>query len=407
VSGAATRRAFDIFRSALFWSHLTAGAAAGLVVLIMSVTGVALAYQRQLLEWSARRHLVSASADESARLPLDSLLAVARAAAPERRVAGVTVRADPRMPLSVTLDDRSSRFLNPYTGEVLGDDARLRGFFATVERVHRSIVFHGTTRSETGTKVTGAANLGFLFLILSGLVLWWPRRLTARAFRGVLLFARAARGKARDWNWHHVLGIWSAPALVLIVASATFISYDWPQRLVERVAGAAVTQETGQRGGERRVRSDGGRSSAAARPVSLDTVWARATPEPGQWHAAQIRLPTEPGRPIVLTISETEAFRPDQRTTVNLDAATGAVLERRGYEELDAARRFRAWMRPLHTGEVAGIPGQTLAAVVSAAAAVMVWTGLALAWRRLRSALRRREQQASLQPSPIAAEAEG
>jgi uncharacterized iron-regulated membrane protein len=46
-------------------------------------------------------------------------------------------------------------------------------------------------------------------------------------------------------------------------------------------------------------------------------------------------------------------------------------------------------MRFAHTGEVLGIPGQTVAGVVTAGGSVLVWTGLALAWRRFRAWRRR------------------
>ncbi len=399
MSRGRARRPFDAVRTTLFWCHLAAGAAAGLVVLLMSATGVALAYQRQVLEWTASRNRTP-GATLADRMSLDSLVALARVAAPERPIAGLMVRSDPSMPVSVTLDDRSSIFLSPVAGTFLGTDSGIRSFVSSVERVHRSIVSRGTTRSETGRAVTGAANLAFLFLILSGPVLWWPRQRSRRAFRSVLLFTPGARGKARDWNWHHVLGIWSAPWLVLIVASATFISYEWPQAMVERAFGHEPVGAREPARGERarpelaRPPREPGTAVATAgleATASLDTVWARVVEETPRWHAIQLRLPTEAARPITATISETDAFRPDQRITVTLNAATGAVIERRGYTSLDPANRFRAWMRPLHTGEVAGLPGQTLALIVTTATLVMVWTGLALSWRRWRAARDRRK----------------
>ena len=44
-----------LFRTLLFWLHLTAGVLAGAIVLIMSITGVALTYEKQVLEWDDRR----------------------------------------------------------------------------------------------------------------------------------------------------------------------------------------------------------------------------------------------------------------------------------------------------------------------------------------------------------------
>ena len=62
-------------------------------------------------------------------------------------------------------------------------------------------------------------------------------------------------------------------------------------------------------------------------------------------------------------------------------------------------QRLRSWIRFLHTGEALGIVGQTIAAIVSATSVIMVWTGLALAWRRLISPLFRRRAAPKLAPN--------
>jgi uncharacterized iron-regulated membrane protein len=62
-------------------------------------------------------------------------------------------------------------------------------------------------------------------------------------------------------------------------------------------------------------------------------------------------------------------------------------------------------MRFAHTGEVLGLPGQTVAGIVSAGAVVLVWTGFALAWRRFRAWLSRRsreQESVSASASPAA-----
>ena len=62
-------------RTLFFWLHLTAGLVAGAVVLVMSVTGVLLTYEKQMV-WSAdTRHLTVAGDASTPRLPIDELLA--------------------------------------------------------------------------------------------------------------------------------------------------------------------------------------------------------------------------------------------------------------------------------------------------------------------------------------------
>jgi len=84
-----------------------------------------------------------------------------------------------------------------------------------------------------------------------------------------------------------------------------------------------------------------------------------------------------------------------------LDPVTAEVVRWEPFEGQNMGRRLRAWVRPLHTGEAAGLVGQTVALVASAGGAVLVWTGIALAWRRFRSWRRRaRSGDALLAPRP-------
>jgi uncharacterized iron-regulated membrane protein len=76
-----------------------------------------------------------------------------------------------------------------------------------------------------------------------------------------------------------------------------------------------------------------------------------------------------------------------------LDAASGAVIARRPFSSETPGRQARSILRFLHTGEVFGIAGQTVAGLVSLTSTLMVWTGLALAWRRLILPLWRRGQR--------------
>jgi uncharacterized iron-regulated membrane protein len=380
-------------RNLVFWCHLVVAAAAGVVIIIMSATGVLLAYERQILAWSASRHHAVAPSTTAQRLPLDSAVARVRATlshTPSLTVSSVTANANPGLPLTVGISDRRVLSVNPYTGEVLQGDAKLRAFFQGVQRWHRSVAIGVGVRSKTGTAITGASNVAFLFLVVSGFCLWWPRQWSARAFRAVGLLKLDARGRARDWNWHHVLGFWSAPVLLLLVSSAAFISYAWPLRTVTKLLGGAIAAADAGSPSERRApaRAAHGDSTTPA-AASLDTLLARASAAGGRWRTIQLRLPSGATRTASAVVSEGNGARPDQRLQLTLDPVTGAITKREQYADLDPARRVRAWVRPVHTGEAGGLVGQTLAALASAAALVLGWTGFALAYRRLRARLAR------------------
>ena len=78
----------------------------------------------------------------------------------------------------------------------------------------------------------------FLFLVMSGLYLWFPRKKTWASFRKILWFRGGLSGKARDFNWHNVAGFWCCVPLFFLVLSGVVMSYPWASNMVYRAAGS-------------------------------------------------------------------------------------------------------------------------------------------------------------------------
>ncbi len=418
-------------RTVLFWCHLACGVTAGVVILIMCVTGVALTYQRQMQWWADTHTFRATPADGAERLPIADLLAAVERADPDALVTGVTLRADSTAPVAISSGARTV-YVNPYTAEVYGEGtgASMRAFFQTMTSWHRYLAMSGESRT-TGRAITGAANLFFLFVVLSGMYLWWPRSLTWTQVRNVIWFRRTETSKARDFNWHNVLGFWSALPLAIVVYSGVVISYPWASNMVYRVAGEeppAAGRGRGAGPGGRGA-GPGGRGAGPAQAgpsrgirqavegaprasvdvdrqgwsepvttsepdVDLDAAIARAMAHEPAWNILTLRLPDDPGAPLTVAIDRGEGGQPQLRGTLTLDPQTLAVREWEGFDAQTPGRRARSILRFAHTGEVAGRTGQTIAGLVSAAGAVMVYTGLALslrrfiAWRRRRAVAR-------------------
>ena len=118
--------------------------------------------------------------------------------------------------------------------------------------------------------------------------------------------------------------------------------------------------------------------------TGLDAAWTRAAANQPDWRTLSVRLPAGAADPFVFSIDRGTGGQPQLRSSLTLDHA-GTVVSRETFGDQTAGRRLRSLMRFAHTGEVLGLPGQTVAGLVSAGAAVMVWTGLALSWRRARA----------------------
>jgi uncharacterized iron-regulated membrane protein len=395
------------FRTVLFWMHLTAGSLAAVVILVMCVTGVALTYEKQVLEWADRRSWSAPLSAGASHLPPETLLAKVRQAQPGAAPAGLSLRADAQAPATVTLDGNQSLLVDPYTGAIIGAPPQgLRAFFRGATSWHRYLALEGESRT-TGRMVTGASNLLFFFIVLSGMYLWIPKTLSWLQVSRVMWFRRGLPVKARHFNWHNTIGIWCAVPLAIVVAGAIPISYTWGNELVYRLVGEEAPAPAGGggrgpapvvRGGESRPAAEGRPAEDRARSetrrdsvviAGLDAAWTAATSAVPAWRTVAVRFAANPQAPWVLTVDSGYGGQPQKRQTLTIDRTSGAVMKSEGFDNLTLGRRARSWLRFAHTGEFYGLTGQTIAGVVSTGGAVLVYTGLSLALRRLFSWIRR------------------
>lgn len=372
------------FRQLIFWCHLALGTIAGIIIFTMSVTGLLLAFEKQITRWADMRDYTVAQPFASAeRLSIEALLAKVQeteGALP----ASITVYDERTRPVMLAFAGGRNLFVNPYTGESFGEGAKgVRAFFRTVTDIHRWLGAEGDNRA-LARAITGACNLGFLFIVMSGFYLWWPARWTRVQFRNVIWFRRGLSNKARDFNWHNVVGFWSAAPLFIVVLSAVVISYTWASNLVYRLAGEAPPAANAQRPASPAAQMN------AARLDGLDDLWARAERQMEGWQSISMQLPLAENAPVSFTLDAGTGGEPQKRAQLVLNRATGEVVRWEPFSSYTTGRRMRSWLRFAHTGEVGGILGQSIAATASAGGAFLVFTGLALAWRRFRSWLARR-----------------
>lgn len=374
-----------LLRKTIFWIHLAVGVIAGLIILLMSATGVMLTYEKQITYWADTRNYQSSSpVAGAARLPVETLLAKARDAQPQSPVVSILQRADAAAPTAIGFTGNRTVFYNSYTGDALGEGSKgARSFFRFVTDWHRWLGMEGASRA-TGRAVTGISNLVFLFIVVSGLYLWWPRKQTWQQFKNILWFRRGLPGKARDFNWHNVIGFWSFVPLFAIVLSGVVISYQWAGNLVYRAVGETppAPAPAAPRAGEGQPRGNNSSPSSAPTFDGLNQLWARAEQQTPDWRSISLRLPGSSEAPIAFSIDRGTGGEPQKRGTLTLNRKTGEVIRWEPFSDLSNGRKLRSILRFAHTGEVGGIVGQTIAGLVSLGGCFLVYTGLALAWRR-------------------------
>ena len=417
-----------LFRQVLFWLHLISGIVASIVIFIMSATGVPLAFESNVLRSVERsERTLSSKPEGQAPLPLEEVVARVRAEYPEVKFNSVSVFPEEDSAVFVGAGRRGGYWANPFTGESWqAGTSAWNGLFHWLRDWHRWLGMEGDGRA-IGKALTGACNTAFLLLALTGLVLWWPKRWTKPVLRSIGWFRGGLKGKARDFNWHNVIGFWTLPVMIVLIVSGMVISYGWASNLVYRVVGEEPPVRGGPPGATGGPAVTVPTPPAGAKPLSYADVLAMAGAAAPGWERLTLQLggggaraegaraegagggddaraegAREEGargeaagsaegarngrsrslRALTVSVRAAGKTPVNANSTLSLDPFTGAVLKAEGPADASTGRRLRSWLRYLHTGEALGLFGQIVAAIASLGGAVLVWTGLSLSWRR-------------------------
>ena len=190
-------------RRALFQVHLWTGLMLGLYVVVLSATGSALVYRRELV---ARYRTPIPLLDRTAeRRSIDELRAIAERAYPDYKITDIKESITRRTAVANVYLERNGetkeRLFNPYTGEDLGDAFTFgeQAVLWTV-RLHDDLLY-GTS----GRYWNGVASAFVTLLCLTGAVVWWPG--ISRWRRSLIV--RANSGWRRfNWDLHSAMGAW-------------------------------------------------------------------------------------------------------------------------------------------------------------------------------------------------------
>lgn len=363
-------------RTAIFWVHFGAGVVIGAVVLSMAVTGSILAFRYQIMDWAERDVRRVQPLTDVLRIDVNTLIENVKAAYPGAKPQMFVLREDPAAAFSVGLgQDQGRVYVNPYTGAVLGKEGPVTQFLDVIEHWHRWLAMEGKFK-PLGHNIVGVCAAAFVVMILTGMYLWWPRQLSWPALVSNARIHPGLRGRAKEWNWHSAVGLWSAPFLLVIALTGVIMCYSWANALLFRAAGTPPPSVD-----KKMDRQPGGKKEETA-SIDAAMLFAKAQAQRPDWKTITLRVPKGDG-PVMMTIESLGSTGMPRRSPLSLNAATGEVLKWEPFEEQSRGRQWRSWARFLHTGEAYGVFGQIIAFFAAGAAVLLVWTGFAMAWRRI------------------------
>ncbi|HEV2687696.1 MAG TPA: PepSY-associated TM helix domain-containing protein [Bryobacteraceae bacterium] len=347
-------------RKLLFNLHLYVALGVGILVVIFGLTGAIMAFEPEI------DHLLHAKLSyvtpQSHPLSLAEIGAAVSKAYPGERIGGYQLSTSPNLSWQVGLR-RGLVYVNPYTGEILGVREGGRDFLGFVHQFHLRLALRD--KADVGKSIMSWAGMVMLFLLFSGLYLWWPLKRISIQRNGP---------PRRFWfDLHNAVGILSLVFLLLLTFTGLLIGFDrnvvpWFYKITNSEPSKQPTVPPPPPG---------------AKPISPDQALeiARNT-LPGAIQF-QVNVPGPKGFYFVRSRFP-EDLTPGGRSRVAVDQYTGQVLASESSRTGPGGTRLVNLTRAIHTGDIFGMPSKALMSFVSLMLVIQVTSGVTMWWKRVR-----------------------
>ena len=389
--------------------HLWLSVPFGLIITLVCFSGAMLVFENEVNEWF-RRDLYYVETVKESPLPMDKLLEKVATTLPDSvSVTGVSISSDPGRAYQVSLSKprRASLYVDQYTGEVKGKSER-SGFFMFMFRMHRWLLDSMNPGNEGifwGKMIVGVSTLLLVFVLISGIVIWWPR--TRKALKNSLKIT-ATKGWRRFWYDLHVAGGMYALIFLLAMALTGLTwSFPWYRTAFYKVFGVEVQQRAAQgheqksdaqkrntklaahrekkregnevRKGERSRRSENNHSDMYS-VTSPFVYWQEIYDKLRRQNPEYKQISISSGTASV-SFNRFGNQRASDRYSFNTD--NGEFTETSLYQHQDKSGKIRGWIYSVHVGNWGGMFTRILTFIAALLGSALPLTGYYLWIKRL------------------------
>jgi len=350
------------------WIHLWLGLVSGIVVFVLSITGCLLVFKQEIRSLSSPWLRVTKEHGQTLLPPSDLYRSVQKTV-PDKEIVSVWYHGDDRAAHVSVANFDSLIYVNPYTAELAAIYPR-KDFFYFIEQGHTTLWLP----ASVGRKVVSWATLLFFVLLITGIVLWWPRKWNKRGRKQAFTIQSKASFKRLNYDLHNVLGFYSLVIAAVFAFTGLMMGFAWFSDAVYRIAGGKQIQ---------RAQPATPDAAPAANTVMLEQVdraWLKGVNEISQHNRQDIivSFPDEAAEPIYLCVDMYKGTWRD----VYLDQYTlqeTAVSQLR-LKDVDLANWIRRINYALHVGDIGGLATRILYFLASLICASLPVTGFLVWW---------------------------
>ena len=356
------------------WLHLWLGLASGIIVFIMAITGCLLVFEQEIKALTSPWLNVEVQSTDQL-LPPSEIYAAVHKVLPKKEIHGVWYNGLDQS-VKVDIESDSLIYVNPYTGKITGMVDH-EDFFHIMDEGHRNLWLE----REIGSQITAWATFIFFFLLISGLIMWFPKKWNKTTKNTSFKIKWNAKFKRLNYDLHNVMGFYVIILAVLISFTGLLMSFHWLRESTYWISGGWA-DEKDKKEQVVNVKKDTLSRKQLDRLAAADFIWKKVRTEIAKENkeAVIIHFPDEPEEDFYACTDMNQGVWRD----LYFDAKTLELLPKS--QKYISNERFSDWLMranySLHIGAIGGLPTKIIYFTASLICASLPITGFYIWWGR-------------------------
>ncbi|AZB01163.1 PepSY domain-containing protein [Chryseobacterium joostei] len=383
------RKNESVIKYVMWIIHLWLGLLSSIIVFVVCLTGCLYAFKNQITDFSNRDKVYITSSSKQVK-STDQIQA--ELLNDGKELTSLLMPDDAGRSYVVGYREKQldkATYYNQYTGEILGQaDVGSSRFFEIVLDIHRNLMM-----GNVGRQILGAGILMFCVLLISGLILWLPKKL--KFLKQGLTVMFKAKFQRLNYDLHNTLGFYTFMMLFFIAVTGLYVTYPWVKNgLIVSLGGSSIDNISKDKdsaddafGGlleDMLQKQDEKKNLKNSESASIDKILKLADQHLPYTATTSIELPNKENPRYVVIKTNRQNFLgmmlPDE---VTFDK-TGVFKTKELFSDKPLNKQFTALAKPLHTGEIMGLPSIILYFIVSLIGCSLPITGFLIWWHRFR-----------------------
>ncbi|WP_299249419.1 PepSY-associated TM helix domain-containing protein [uncultured Cytophaga sp.] len=383
------------FKKAIGWLHLWLGLISGSIMFIVCITGCIWVFQEEITNLLQPWNNV-ASENKSFLLP-SQVNAITAKEFPKKEIHGFNYQDGKALHVHISHEDEYnySLYLNPYSGAIVQTVKHEKDefdFFRFILNGHRFLWLPW----KVGRQIINYATLTFVLLLVSGIILWWPKNKSAAKQRFSFKWKDTTKWKRKNYDLHNILGFYAMIFLLLIALTGMQWGLKWFNHSLYFMAsgGETKTERMHPHSDSLRIPSNFILSN------SLDKAWAKVIAE----HPAPLNIymdyphEDELGSTIgfFVTPKKIGGFQYDLYDFDQFSLKNVSIKKSDKYIDAKVVDIMERMYYGIHVGEILGFPGKCIAFIASLTGATLPITGVYIWWGRRKKEKKGKSKEAKI-----------